>query len=73
MNNPFYNASSQGGMNNMLQQLKANPAMFLAQKGIAIPQGMTDPNAILNHLLSSGKISQAQINNAFQMGKRMGM
>lgn len=73
MNNPFYNALAGGGMNfgNMLQQLKSNPAQFLAQKGINIPQGMTDPNAILQHLVSSGRVSQNQINAAFQMGRQL--
>ena len=29
-----------------------------------------DPNAILQHLVSSGQVSQNQINKAFQMGKQ---
>ena len=71
MNNPFYTALNQNGMNNMLQQIKTNPVQFLAQKGINIPQGMTDPNAILQHLVNSGRVSQSQVNNAFQMGRRL--
>lgn len=73
MNNPFYRALSQPSMNSMLQQIKTNPVAFLAQKGINIPPGMTDPSAILNHLVSSGRVSQSQINAAMQMGKRFGM
>lgn len=60
-------------MNNMmamLQQLKANPMQFLLQQRMNIPQGMNDPNAILNHLLQTGQISQQQINNAYQMAQR---
>ena len=74
MNNPFYSAFS--GRNNMnigtmLQQLKSNPVQLLAQKGINIPPNMAnDPNAILQHLLSSGKVSQNQINAAYQMGRQ---
>ena len=71
MNNPFYTALNQNGMNNMLRQIKSNPVQFLAQKGINIPQGMTDPNAILQHLVNSGRVSQSQVNNAFQMGRRL--
>lgn len=74
MNNPFYSAMNGGmNMNDMLRQIKTNPVLFLAQKGINIPQGMTDPNAILQHLVSSGRVSQSQINAAMQMGKRFGM
>jgi len=73
MNNPFFSALGQPNLNGMLQQIKSNPAAFLAQKGINIPQGMTDPTAILNHLVSSGRVSQNQINAAMQMGKRFGM
>lgn len=73
MNNPFYRVLNQPSMNSMLQQIKSNPVAFLAQKGINIPQGMTDPSAILNHLVSSGRVSQNQINAAMQMGKRFGM
>jgi len=73
MNNPFFRALGQPNLNEMLQQIKSNPAAFLAQKGINIPQGMTDPTAILNHLVSSGRVSQNQINAAMQMGRRIGM
>ena len=74
MNNPFYTAlANRGGvnLNSMLQQIKSNPVQFLAQRRFNIPQGMTDPNAILQHLLSSGQVSQNQINAAFQKGKQL--
>ena len=61
-------------MNNILAflgQLKANPAAFLQQRGIQIPQGMTDPNAILNQMVNSGQYSQAQINAAYQQGQQL--
>jgi hypothetical protein len=58
-------------MNNLLgmyQQLMSNPASLLAQK-YNIPQSvdMNDPNAILNHLVSTGQVNQMQINNAMAM------
>lgn len=63
-------------MNNpmaLLGQLKQNPMQFLMQRKMNIPQGMAnDPNAILNHLLSSGQVSQEQINRAYQMAQQMG-
>lgn len=62
-------------MNNplaMLQQLKANPMQFLLQRKMNIPNGlpMNDPNAILNHLLQTGQVSQEQINRAYQAAQR---
>lgn len=56
----------------MLQQIKANPMQFLMQKRMNIPQGisMNDPQAILNHLVQTGQVSQQQINNAYQMMQR---
>lgn len=58
----------------MLQQLKANPIQFLLQRRLNLPQNISlnDPNAILNYLVSSGQISQEQINNAYQMARQMG-
>lgn len=58
-------------MMGMLQQLKANPIQFLMQRRMNIPQGMAnDPQAILNHLLQTGQVSQQQINAAYQMAQR---
>ena len=61
MNNPLQ----------MLQQLKSNPMQFLMQRRFNLPQGvaMNDPQAILNHLVQSGQISQQQINQAYQMAQ----
>lgn len=56
----------------MLNQLKQNPLQFLAQRNLNIPQNMAgNPNDILNYLVSSGKVSQQQINNAYQMAKQL--
>lgn len=58
-------------MNNLLQMLKANPVQFLMQRKFNIPANIAnDPTAIVNHLLKTGQVSQAQINNAYrQMGQ----
>lgn len=69
MSNPFYNA--QPNLMGMVQQLKQNPVQFLMQRRFNIPQNVAnDPNAILNHLLSSGQISQQTINSAYQMAQK---
>lgn len=56
----------------MLQQFKQNPMQFLLQKRLNIPQGipMNDPQAIFNHLVSTGQISQQQINQAYQIAQK---
>lgn len=58
----------------MLQQLKSNPIQFLMQRRLNLPQNInvSDPQAILNHLVSTRQISQEQINQAYQMMQRMG-
>ena len=54
----------------MLQQLKSNPLQFLMQRRMNIPQGINDPQAILNHLVQTGQVSQEQVNRAYQMAQR---
>lgn len=55
----------------MLQQFKANPAQFLMQRKFNVPANIaSDPSAIIQHLLSTGQISQAQVNQAYQAAQR---
>ena len=52
----------------MLQQFKANPMQMLMQRRLNVPQNISgDPQAILNHLLQTGQVSQQQVNQAYQM------
>ena len=54
----------------MLQQFRQNPMQMLLQRRMNVPQGIAnDPQAILNHLLQTGQISQQQVNNAYQMAQ----
>lgn len=56
---------------NALQQIKSNPTQFLAQRGIQVPPNIAnDPNAIIQHLMNTGKIDQQQYNNAVQMAQQ---
>lgn len=63
MNNPMM------GMNpmQMVQQLKANPIQFLQRAGFNVPDNLNDPNAIIQHLMNSGQISQQNYERARQM------
>ena len=57
-------------MMQMLQQFRANPMQMLMQRNMNVPQNLSnDPQAILNHLLQTGQISQQQVNQAYQMAQ----
>lgn len=50
----------------MYQQLRQNPMQMLSRR-FNIPQGMNDPEQIIQHLLNSGQVSQSQVNQVMQM------
>lgn len=50
----------------MYAQFKTNPMGLLAQR-YNIPQGIQNPQDIIQHLLNSGQVSQSQVNTAMQM------
>lgn len=54
----------------MLSQLRSNPVGMLKQAGYNIPDGMTNPQQIINHLLNSGQVNQGRLNMAQQMAQR---
>lgn len=67
MPNPLYQQlQPQNTQLNMLMQFKQNPIGMLSQR-FNIPQGMNDPNAILQHLLNTNQVSQDQVNRVMQM------
>lgn len=47
-------------------QLRSNPMQLLSRR-FNIPQNMNNPQDIIQHLLNTGQISQAQVNQAMQM------
>ena len=51
---------------NMYQQFRSNPMQMLSRR-FSIPQDVKDPNEIIQHLLNTGQVSQAQVNNAMNM------
>ena len=57
-------------MNNpmaMLQEIKSNPMGFLMQRKFNVPADIaSDPQAIINHLLKTGQVSQDAVNRAYQ-------
>ena len=65
-NNPFMGMSPM----QMVQQLRSNPMQFIRQAGFNIPQNLSDPNAIIQHLMNSGQISQQRYEQARQMAMK---
>ena len=53
-------------MMQMYQQMKTNPMSVLAQR-FNIPQNITNPQDIVQHLLNTNQVSQSQVNQAMQM------
>lgn len=51
---------------NMLNQFRNNPMQMLSRR-FNIPQNLNDPQAIIQHLLNSGQVTQDQVNQAMQM------
>jgi hypothetical protein len=68
MPNPLYQQLNQQSNSpiDMLEQFKQNPLAILGQR-YNIPQSMTDPNQILQHLLNTNQVSQDQVNRVMQM------
>ncbi len=52
----------------MYSQFRSNPMAMLKQ-AYNIPQGIdtTNPNSIIQHLLDTGQVTQAQVNNVMNM------
>lgn len=74
MSNPFFSVLG-GGMNpmTMLSQLRSNPMVLLRQAGYNVPDGIGNPQQIIQYLMNSGQISQQQLSNAQTMAQRLGM
>ena len=66
-------AQPQTNMNPMqkLQALKQNPSGMLQQAGFNVPQGITNPQQIIQHLIQSGQVPQNRYTQVLQMlGRR---
>ena len=62
-----------GGFTQALQRLKANPMEMIMQRRFNVPPNISgDPNAIIQHLLSTGQITQDQVNAAYSFIQRSG-
>lgn len=55
----------------MLQQLRSNPVNVLKQAGYNIPNGMNNPQQMVNYLLQSGQVPQFKYQQAMQAFSRI--
>lgn len=71
MNNPM--AGNMRGLNQMqlLQQLRQNPIQVLRQAGLNVPDNLSDPNSIIQHLMNSGQITQQRYEQARQIAAQL--
>ena len=53
-----------------LTQLQQNPMQFLLQRGLNVPQNLSNPQQIVQHLMNTGQITQAQFNEAVRSMQR---
>lgn len=73
MANPLYQSMHGQQMNftSALQAIKQTPMQFLMQKKFNVPQDIAnDPNAIIQHLMNTGQVSQQQYNRANSIAKQ---
>lgn len=68
MNNPLVSSMPSSPMQ-MLAQLKSNPLGMLKKAGYNIPSDVSSPQAIIQHLMNSGQITQQQLTKAQQMAQ----
>lgn len=55
----------------MLARLRQDPLGVLRQRGFNLPANMSDPAAILQHLLNSGQVTQQQVDQAKMMAQKL--
>lgn len=54
-------------MRQEIGSIKANPGQYLSGRGFTIPNGMTDPKQITQHLLQTGQIGGGRLQQVMRM------
>jgi len=70
MPSPLYqqlNPSQGNNILSMIQGFRSNP-MSMLSKRFNIPENINNPNDIIQHLLNTNQVTQAQVNRAMQIG-----
>jgi hypothetical protein len=76
MSNPLINRQQNVGGSfydfmNRYREFSGNPTEILSRSGVNIPQGMNNPNNIIQYLMNTGKMSQAQYNQLQQIAEQI--
>lgn len=69
MSNQLYQAmmGAQPNIMQAVQALKQDPMQFIMQRKFNVPQNIVnDPNAIIQHLMNTGQVSQQNYNAVMQ-------
>jgi len=56
----MFNFQTMNNMISMMNQFKSKPSQFLSQK-FNVPSDLNDPQKIIQHLLDTNQVTQAQI------------
>lgn len=67
------NQTQGGNPAQMMQELKKHPGDVLKRAGLNVPEGMTDPQQILGHLMQTGQIGGQRLQMARQMMGMLGL
>ena len=69
MANPIYRSmNQQPDFMSAINNLKNNAMQIFSKSRFNVPQDvMNDPNAIIQHLMNTGQVSQQQYNNAMRI------
>ena len=54
-------------MRQEIGSIKANPGQYLSRQGFNIPDGMTDPKQITQHLLQTGQVGGNRLQQVMRM------
>ena len=54
-------------MRQEIGSIKANPGQYLSGRGFNIPDGMTDPKQITQHLLQTGQVGGNRLQQVMRM------
>lgn len=75
MNNPMQmiNQIQQLMNSGKISQIRQNPMQFFTSIGLNVPQNIVnDPDAIVQHLMNSGRVSQEDYDNVIKLARQMG-
>lgn len=54
-------------MRREMSSIQQNPGAYLSQRGFTVPDGMTDPRQITQHLLRTGQVGGGRLQQVMRM------